>query len=68
MNRWGNLNFSGRLLYIMCFVNAIIGIYMALGGSWLSLISMTVAMYCGISTFHDKYLSFNGRYDKIDNE
>ena len=68
MNKWNNLNTSGKLLYIMCIVNVVIGIYMAMGSSWLSLVSIIVAMYCGISTFHDKYLSFTGRYDKIDNE
>lgn len=49
------LNFGGKMLAAACVVNVWVSVYLAWHGQWLSLFPMTMAAFCGISTYNKKY-------------
>ena len=54
------------MLFIMCIVNFLCAMGIAISGDWSCLLSIVVAAFCGIATYHDKYLNFYGKESKTD--
>ena len=52
---WKTLNNAGRVLTICCVINVIVAVYLAKNGSYLSIFSIIMAMYCGIATYSPRY-------------
>tara|TARA_B100001093_G_C26782635_1_gene995301 strand:- start:521 stop:742 length:222 start_codon:yes stop_codon:yes gene_type:complete len=48
---WNGLNARGKILATCCLINLMVAIYVAVSGSYMSLFSIAVAMFCGMSTY-----------------
>lgn len=65
---WNTLNFRGKTLAICCFINLAVAIFVAMSGSYMSIFSIAVAMFCGMSTHshRSQYIDatdINNRFD-----
>lgn len=58
MKSWMDLNLGGRLLYVGCLVNMFCAISLAFDGSYFAIFSVTMAMFCGLSTHLKKYQKY----------
>ena len=59
MRDWRDINNTGRGLVVLSIVNVVCGILLAIDGETASaLLSVSVAGFCGISTFRSKYDRF----------
>lgn len=54
MSPWANLNTRGKLLAVCCIVNVVCAIMLAKMGSYTSVMSVTVAAFCGLSTYRKR--------------
>ena len=56
MAPWSVLNFSGKFLLICCIINIIVAIIFVQAHEGLcAILSITIAAYCGLSTYQTKY-------------
>jgi hypothetical protein len=56
MRPWRDTNNTGRVLIVMSLVNVICAMVLASDNLLIeSMLSFGVAMYCGVSTFNEKY-------------
>ena len=52
---WRELNTKGRMLVIACCLNMYAAVVMAMEGSWWSVFSVCMAMFCGMMTYNTRY-------------
>ena len=55
MRRWSELNSIGKLLWICCVFNVYVASVLAMDGHLSSILSILIAMFCGLSTYNSKY-------------
>jgi len=53
-----DLNLGGRLLYVGCVINMLCAISLAFDGSYFAIFSVTMAIFCSLSTYLTKYRKY----------
>lgn len=55
MKPWRTLNQKGKFLVVCCVINMIVAVTLARAGDWTCLFSVSVAAFCGVSTYSKRY-------------
>lgn len=55
INKWSNLNTSGRVLFVACVINLWVAITLAWAGNTMCLFSAFMAAFCGLCSYNKKY-------------
>jgi hypothetical protein len=55
MRSWKHLNHKGKILLVCCVINMIVSVVLARAGDWACVFSVSVAAYCGMSTYSKRY-------------
>lgn len=51
---WNAANGRGKTLIVCCVLNMVVAVILAQSGSYMSVFSVAMSMFCGISSFASK--------------